>query len=100
MRHPGRMNRDGYPARVLDILETDAGWLTEGGITAALPVKPGEGTVKTVLLRLERRGLVERRVVQLASQGAPAPGVYGSSYASRVEQRIEWRFKTWGEWTA
>lgn len=73
------MQREGAPARILDLLETDRGWLTVAGIAHALDL--AEYLVARSLWRLSVRGLVERRRVGLAA-------VHG---AGHTESREEWR---------
>lgn len=70
------------PARILDALETDGGWLTADGIALLVPYS-GE-TISRNLFRLRKRGLVESRQVELAFKQLPT----GSGW----DTRLEWRF--------
>jgi hypothetical protein len=97
-RPPGRLNRRGLPARLLDFLETDGGWLTTDGLAMALDEQ--RNSVDKALDRLKQRGLVENRLVPLAtavaSRAKTRVGVGGLGFDSRTE----WRFLTWGAWHA
>lgn len=69
---------DGHlPARIVDYLFLDSGWLTAEGIALVLIAKPE--SVKRSLLRLRGMGFVESRQVGLAT------GVRG-----HIESRVEW----------
>jgi hypothetical protein len=57
---------DGGPARILDVLVTDGGWLTPDGIGMLLPDITPE-TIYTTLFRLRRRSLVVSRRVLLTT---------------------------------
>jgi predicted transcriptional regulator len=92
-----RLHTNGIPARTLDFLETDGGWLTVDGIAHSLGVRPE--SLSRALWRLHQRGLVEYRQVALAGDPSGRPTAYLSSLWSRVETRTEWRFVTWGDWS-
>lgn len=65
-------------SRILDVLILDGGWLTLDGIT--LQVKAHPKSVWRTLFRMQNRGQVEHRRVELAS-----------GWNRHLEARIEWR---------
>lgn len=87
----GQLTRNGLPARVLDVLETDGGWLTTEGV--ALQVVGKLDTVRHALYRLQRLGLVESRQVELAKRGGgkTAQTYSGNGLSGYVDVRREWR---------
>jgi hypothetical protein len=60
------LNTDGGPARILDALEADGGWLTADGIGLALP-SMSQRNLNRNLFRLRARGLVVSRRVLLTT---------------------------------
>lgn len=99
MRTPGRFNARGLPARSLDLLETDGGWLTTAGV--ALELGAAYESADRALSRLRDRGLVESRVVELAGSFRYQQAQHKVTHGTRtLDSRHEWRFVTWGEWTA
>jgi predicted transcriptional regulator len=90
-RVAGQRTSTGTPVRILDVLETDGGWLTAEGI--ALMLNVSLGTVSRALWRLRSTGEVEHRTVPLAAKlGRPATTYSGNGCSSRLDQRSEWRF--------
>ena len=71
----------GNPARVLDVLETDGGWLTPEGIQLCLPHEVLPNTLKRALWNLRTRGYIHQRTIQL---GRPDVGGF-------IESRSEWK---------
>lgn len=98
-RRRKRLLRDGIPARLMDLLETDGGWLTVDYLAMRLDAKPE--SVESALTRLRDRGLVESRVEELASrESTRVPTVYASGqWNAFTDSRREWRFVGWGEWS-
>ena len=89
MSYP-KMHENGLPARIIDVLETDSGWLTTEGI--ALQLGWGnEPSVRRALERLVSRGIVEHRQVQLAGHLNPPALSYSGSGVGVVDRRAEWR---------
>lgn len=88
---------NGLPTRILDVLETDGGWLVIDSIADALDAKPD--SVKAALRRLGERGLVESRSVPLVAsiprtRPDGEPGFRVNDFGEdghRAESRIEWR---------
>lgn len=95
-----RLHRNGIPIRLVDLLETDGGWLTLDYMAMKLDEK--EESVERALIRLRDRGLVETRSFELASRpSGRVPSVYGSGeWNSAMDSRREWRFVGWGEWSS
>lgn len=93
------MHSNGIPVRLLDLLETDGGWLTVDGIAVGLDVKPE--SVSRALYRLRNTGLVESRRVELLASTAPSrrpagtPKWQNNSIRGEPghpgEHRVEWR---------
>lgn len=92
-RAKGRLDTSGHPARLLDHLETDGGWLTSESL--ALLIGASKDSVDRALWRLKERGLIEKRSVGLASARLDFGG-----RSAQLETRGEWRFITWGDWSA
>lgn len=92
-RRLGGMNSRGYPARVLDALETDGGWLTVDGIQ--LVVGGRTDTLRRALERLKHRGMVERRLVEMAhADPGTGDGPFrgrGQGSVNTIDKRSEWR---------
>jgi len=84
----------GTPARLLDVLETDGGWLTIAGL--AMRVDAQERSVDRALWRLHAKGCVDYRVVEMATghAGPRAPSKWSlhQPHTAWVERRSEWRF--------
>lgn len=102
----GRMSRvkkqlhpHGIPVRLMDLLETDGGWLTLDYMAMKLDEKVE--SVERALIRLRDRGLVETRVEELASRpSGRVSSVYASGqWNSSMDTKREWRFRGWGEWS-
>lgn len=74
----------GTPVRVMDVLETDGGWLTTPGLALYLGVTTD--TAFSALKRLRFSGYVQSRIVELA---------YSPS-GRKQESRMEWRLTTSG----
>lgn len=91
------MHVNGIPARTLDVLETDGGWLTADGLSVALDA--GLPAVERALWRLRQRALVEYRSVPLALM-RPKSGDYSGNKrgATKLDTRGEWRFLSWGDY--
>lgn len=75
----------GNPLRILDLLETDCGWLTAAGIADRLGIS--DDTAERALYRLREHGFVQSRDVELAAVGGVT--VDGRN-KYRVETRREW----------
>ena len=75
------LSTTGNPARVLDVLETDGGWLTCEGIQLCLQQQVLPNTLKRALWNLRQRGYIHQRTIQLAR-----PDVGGF-----IESRSEWK---------
>lgn len=83
------MGEKSIPSRILDLLETDGGWLTVAGI--AMELNANEESVDRALYRLRQRGQVQHRDVELARSGRTNHTAYGSSTGSgSAEHRREW----------
>lgn len=96
-RPQNRLSSNGIPARLMDRLETDGGWLTLEYLAMVLDANPD--SVERALQRLFQRDLIEKRVIQLALASTPAGSLRGLGRGLCVlDTRREWRFKTWGEW--
>jgi predicted transcriptional regulator len=86
----GQLTSTGLPARILDVLETDGGWLTTEGV--ALQVGGRDDSVQRALYRLHDRGLVESRRFRLAQvSGRPSRTYSGNGLGSWFDWRTEWR---------
>lgn len=75
--------QEGLPARILDQLETDGGWLTVPGLACDLDATPA--AVRRALFRLRGKSLVESRSVDVRGW------VDLYSGRERVQRRQEWR---------
>ena len=77
-------------SRTYDLLKADGGWLTTAHIAMRLGIK--EDSARRNLCRLERAGLVQRRVVPLAYR-TTSPGYTRGrpSNTTTYDQRTEWR---------
>lgn len=84
------LHSNGLPARILDVLETDGGWLTTDGVALELGWENTE-SVYRALSRLVVRGFAEHRQVQLAGYANPVPGTYSGNGVGLTDRRAEWR---------
>jgi hypothetical protein len=74
--------------QIIDVLETDGGWLTVDGIALVIGKKPS--SVKRTLYKLGE--VVERRTVLLAAHHRAVAVKYGSSVGGDThDSRSEWR---------
>lgn len=94
-----RLATNGIPVRLMDLLETDGGWLTLDYM--AMKLDEREESVEKALVRLRDRGLVEDRMFELALE-CPPGGSFRGGMRRRplLDVRREWRFVGWGEWSA
>jgi predicted ArsR family transcriptional regulator len=86
------LHQNGIPARLVDVLETDGGWLTVDGLAHQLDAK--FESVRRALERLAARGIVEHRSVPLALMSPPAGSYRGGSGPRGLDIRSEWRLRT------
>lgn len=77
---PPKTRRMNAGVRIVDLLLIDGGWLTLPGIAVALDIS--EASAAQALYRLRDSGLIEERVVELATR---------LSIHRQVERRREWR---------
>lgn len=84
------LRENGLPVRILDVLETDGGWLTTDGIALQLGWENTE-SVYRALRRLLLKGLVEERLVHLAGHLNPPTQTYSGSGVGIMDTRAEWR---------
>lgn len=91
------LHTKGIPARMLDLLETDGGWLTVHGLAHELEANPE--SVERALWRLRLKGLVECRRIELLGSlprrrpdGEAGFRVHDFGEAGHgAEYRTEWR---------
>jgi DNA-binding MarR family transcriptional regulator len=83
------VHTNGLPIRILDVLETEGGWETPEAITERL--KANRTAVDRALLRLEARGLIERRRVELAGSLVRQRNSYHKAVEALADYRTEWR---------
>jgi hypothetical protein len=83
-----RLNRNGNPALIFDVLETDGGWLTIEGIALALPSMK-RVTLERALFRLRDRGLVvSRRMLLTTTESRWASITTRDGEVFRTEWRV------------